>query len=45
MDTGKSRPDRLEQIARILLAVALTAAVSWVWFGGGNAPGIAGFGE
>lgn len=40
MATGKSRPDRLEQIARTLLALALAAAVSWVWFGGDNAPGM-----
>lgn len=37
MDTGKSRPDRLEQIARVLLAVALGAAVSWAWLGGDRA--------
>lgn len=40
MDTDKSRPDRLEQIARALLAVALAAAVSWVWFGGDDASGM-----
>lgn len=38
MDTNKSRPDRLEQLARALLALALAAAVSWVWLGGSGHP-------
>jgi hypothetical protein len=40
MQTDKSRPDRLEQIARALLALALAAAVGWVWLGGNGGPDV-----
>lgn len=42
MHTDKPQPDRLEQIARALLAVALAIAVSWVWVGGGAPAGLVG---
>lgn len=38
MNTKQSGPDRVEQLARALLALALLAAVSWVWANGGSAP-------
>lgn len=38
MESKKPEPDRLEQIERALLALALLVAVSWVWANGGDAP-------
>lgn len=38
MDTKPPRPDRVEQLARGLLALALLAAVGWVLASGNGMP-------